>query len=149
MPSVVCLSGFPGVGKTTRRKTMSGTQFDISDVYDEFEGIDPSNAFGELMTRMVNALKSGEELIVLEAMFAKGSQQRAMCETLCGIFGASIEYIELYADDKTCIERITHQYTQGSRSPSETKRYLARLKMFRDFSPQHLLDAGIALAQKT
>ena len=148
MPSVVCLSGYPGVGKTTRRKTMGGVQFDIADIYDEYEDIQPMHAFGELMTRMIEALRVGEPLIVLEAMFARGSFQRATVETLCSIYGAECSYIELFEKDEVCIQRIILQYKESPRSPKDTRRFLARLRMFERVVQPGLLAQAAGIAEE-
>ncbi len=135
MARIIALCGISGVGKTYRRMTdpeLKDKQYvDIADIYEE-ERPDLSNRqiFALMLDRIENMIESGEEIIVAEAYFRRGSYQRQWLEFLAEKWGATVEYIELEAPLEVCIQRIKTQLEEFKKLPGVAKGEVEKMERF-------------------
>jgi predicted kinase len=133
---IIALSGPPGAGKTTFKNTNPQLKpmpfFDVADVYAEYLGIKPADAFSELLNRIVKFISdTGCEVdLVAEAVFAEGSYQRTWLSYIAEANNCEIEYIEFNTPLDVCKQRIEAEWANLNQNDLIVRtRYNARKRI--------------------
>ena len=115
MPTIYCLAGVSGAGKTYTRthdpKLKDLPCLDVADCYEKQPGIGPHEAWFLLENELVELLDSRQDLVV-EAWFKHGGFQRARIELLAAANGYLVEWIELEADREICKQRVEQDFQE-------------------------------------
>ncbi len=135
MARIIALCGISGVGKTYLRSTdprlKDFPHIDIADIYEEEpEGSSNRQIFALMLDRVENMIEQGEDVIVLEAYFRRGSYQRQWLEFLADRWDARVEYIELEAPLEVCIQRIKAQLEAFKKQPGVAKGEVEKMERY-------------------
>lgn len=140
---IYAISGFPGVGKTTLRKTdpklKNLPHLDVADFYRKYPGIHSNDAFALLLGEMDTLIEQGKDVVV-EATFFTNSIQRVWLGLHAGMHGVELKYIDLHADPQICYDRIKAQYEEDIKTADPKDRgsleeyYQSRFRLLQDFS---------------
>ena len=130
MPTIYCLAGVSGAGKTytrTKNPELKGLPYlDVADCYEKQPGMGPHEAWFLLENELVEMLDQGGDLVV-EAWFRRDGFQRARIELLAQANGYRVEWIELEADREICKQRVEQDFhNQLVEHPEKVEELLSR-----------------------
>ena len=130
MPTIYCLAGVSGAGKSYTRthdaKLKDLPCLDVAACYERQPGIGPHEAWYLLENELVERLDVGKDLVI-EAWFKRGGFQRARVELLAEANGYAVEWIELEADREICKQRVEQDFqNQLAEHPEQVESLLDR-----------------------
>jgi predicted kinase len=129
---IIALAGPPGAGKTYHRDTTPDLVklpfFDVAEVYADYPGIEPADAFSELLNRITEfaGKDNAKQDIVVEAMFKEESIQRTWLGYIGEANGYAVEYINFDTPLETCVERVDAHWKKSSQSLADRVYHTAR-----------------------
>jgi predicted kinase len=132
---IIALAGPPGAGKTYHRDTTPDLVklpfFDVAEVYADYPGIEPADAFSELLNRITEfaGKDNARQDIVVEAMFKEESIQRTWLGYIGEANGYEVKYIEFDTPLDVCLARVDATWKKSSQSLADRAYYTARRRI--------------------
>lgn len=132
---IYALAGPPGAGKThykDHHPMLCALPFiDVADVYLDYPGIQPSDAFSELLQRITVFIDedNASQDIVVEAVFKAGGIQRTWLEYVAQMNEYKIEYVDIDTPLKECLSRIEADWKKSNQDVGTRARYEARKRI--------------------